>query len=216
MVSMVVAWCAPGLQFNVVGFATQAHLSRRTLKIDVAGTIAAADVHHALVFIREPLGMRLSRRMWGLGISRSDAAQLIASRDACSLLGVIHAAELNADGQDTAAVRSIIDQAKDFVPSSIAVRTGDQTIHILSEASIDPACMQELKDDNRLGAAAFGPALPLDRIDDHGRINGDVIYVADLGDRNAVLKTRFGDRTWYRLVLAPTDEGAIRPKLIAY
>jgi hypothetical protein len=31
-----------------------------------------------------------------------------------------------------------------------------------------------------------------------GRVNGNVVFARDLGDRNELLRERFGDRSWYR------------------
>jgi hypothetical protein len=62
----------------------------------------------------------------------------------------------------------------------------------------------------------FGPALPLEPIDDSGRIDGDVVYAADLLERNEVLRRRFGDRGWYRLVVLLDAAGRQHPRLVPY
>ena len=48
------------------------------------------------------------------------------------------------------------------------------------------------------------------------RIDGDVIYVADLLDRNEVLRHRFGDRTWYSLAVTRDAAGRLGAKLMPY
>jgi hypothetical protein len=73
-----------------------------------------------------------------------------------------------------------------------------------------------LSADAELAGAPFGPALPLESYDDAGRIGGDIIYVADLGDRNQVLKDRFPNRQWYRMVLQRTTQGTLVPRLARY
>ena len=83
---LAIAWLVPRLPFSVLGLAAQARDARQTLKVDIAGAVRDANAHHALVFLREPFTMRLSRRLWGIGMTRSDAAQLIARSDACSIL----------------------------------------------------------------------------------------------------------------------------------
>jgi len=216
MSCLLVAWCVPGLPFNVWGFARQAHAARRTLKVDIAGTVRAANVHNALVFLREPFSFRLARRLWGLGITRSEAARLIASRDACSLLSAIRMAEGDGSPRRRLPPAALAQAADLFVPGEQAIRATDSRIQISSAASINPPCQSELQGDLRIGGAAFGPALPLEPIDRDGRIEGDVIYVADLGDRNTVLRSRFGTRTWYRLVVGVAEGGQIRATLIAY
>jgi hypothetical protein len=49
-----------------------------------------------------------------------------------------------------------------------------------------------------------------------GRINGDVVYVADLGDRNVVLRGRFKDRPWYRLAIRSMANGSLRAEVVPY
>ena len=35
-----------------------------------------------------------------------------------------------------------------------------------------------------------------------GRVGGNVVFARDLGERNQVLRDRFGDRSWYAYRLA--------------
>jgi hypothetical protein len=213
---LVVAWCAPGLSFNVWGLARHDRAVRQTLRVDIAGTVRAANVHHALVLLHEPFSSRLARRLWGLGLTRSEAAQLIASRDACSLLSAIRIAEVGGLMRRTITATGLAQAADPFVSSDQPVRTGDRGIHISSPASINPPCRAEMEADARLGSVAFGPALLLEPIDNNGRIDGDIIYVADLGERNAVLRSRFGDRVWYRLIVHDAEDGQLRATLTEY
>jgi hypothetical protein len=39
--------------------------------------------------------------------------------------------------------------------------------------------------------------LPLETLDDSGRLAGAVVYARDFGPRNERLRARFGDRAWY-------------------
>jgi len=208
--SLLIAWCVPGLRSNVLGFARQAHAVRQTLKIDIAGAVRSANIHHALVFIREPFNGRVAHRLWGLGMTRSQAAQLIASRDGCALLSAVRAAEVNRAPRRPLTAADLARTVEPFVESEQNVHTSDSRVLISSPASLDPACRAELQTDMRIGGAAFGPALPLEPIGKDGRIDGDVIYVADLGEKNAVLRTRFGDRVWYRLLVRQTENGQAR------
>jgi hypothetical protein len=48
------------------------------------------------------------------------------------------------------------------------------------------------------------------QIDRDGRIGGDVVFARDFGPRDTILAPRFGDRTWYRYVPAPTPGGTPR------
>ena len=63
---------------------------------------------------------------------------------------------------------------------------------------------------------SFGAALPLEHINDDGQIGGNVVYANDLSEHNEVLRKRFADRTWYRLVLSNTSDGGLRATLVPY
>ena len=103
-----------------------------------------------------------------------------------------------------------------FVASAAQVRVADPAVLISSPGSVTSECAKELDDDKRLPTLLFGPALPLEPIDADGRINGDVIYVADLGERNELLRARFGDRPWYRVALIQETPGSYRTELLPY
>jgi len=43
-----------------------------------------------------------------------------------------------------------------------------------------------------------------------------VIYVADLGAHNPVLRDRFGDRTWYRLAIEQSSDASLIARVDPY
>ena len=92
----------------------------------------------------------------------------------------------------------------------------DRTTRLSNPDSITPECKAELAADARPPTAPFGPALPLEPIDSAGRINGDVVYVADLGDRNDVRRERFKDRTCYRVAIRSMANGSLRAEVVPY
>lgn len=204
---LAIAWLVPSLPYSVLGLAAQARDARQTLKADIAGAVRAANAHNAVVFLREPFTMRLTRRLWGIGMPRSDAARIIARSDACSVLSALRNVENDSAGSRDrlAFVRTAVVTLP--APAELSPPDGVPRVRVASRQSITPECQAELDADRRLGGAPFGPALPLEQFGRDGRIGGDVIYVADLGDRNEVLRARFGDRRWYRLALHPEREG---------
>lgn len=213
---LAVAWCVPGLGQNVWGLAAQVRGVRRTLRVDIAGTVRAANVHRALVFLHEPFSSRLLRRMWAVGVTRGDAARLLATSDACSLLAAVRAAEADSAAARGDAPRAVARAATAFVRSDQVLRAPDPAILISSRASVTPECRAEVEADLGGATVPFGPALPLEPIGADGRIDGDVVYVTDLGERNVVLRARFGDRTWYRLTVRQDPDGTPQPVLAAY
>ena len=196
-VCLIQAWAVPGISFNALGLAKQIRQTRGALKLDVAGAISSANVHHAVIFLREPLSFQLSRRLWGVGFSRAEASRLVGSTDGCGLLLALNAADSQPALSQTLKQRVIESLPRDTVRGAL-LPTSESTI-----------CQQELDRDRQFGGVSFGSALPLEPIDASGRIAGDVIYAADLGQHNEVLRSRFGDRNWYRLVATKGDDGRL-------
>lgn len=211
---VVVSWTVAASRFSVWGVAEGVRNSRLVFKVHASDAARAADLHNALVFVREPFGSQLQHRMWGVGMSRSDAAQLLATSDACSILSALHAVEDDSTIPHEKKADAVARAAVPFAPADL-VRTADPTVHISSMTTLTVPCEKELVGDSKLGVATFGSVLPLEPIDSNGRVEGDVIYVMDLGDRNEVLRARFGDRRWYRLsVMRPGQ--APKPVLTPY
>jgi 4-amino-4-deoxy-L-arabinose transferase-like glycosyltransferase len=212
---VAIAWCATGADYGVWGLARQARGARLALKIDVGQAVRAANVHHAVIVLHERFGAQLLRRLWGLGITRPSAVRLLASRDACSLLTAVRAAESDSMAPLVERVSPIV-QTAIFAPTDAPLQTVDPTVHISSPASITPECQAALDADARYSEVPFGPGLVLEPIDAAGRIDGDVVYVADLGERNERLRKRFGDRTWYRIATVPRAGAPPRASVVAY
>jgi 4-amino-4-deoxy-L-arabinose transferase-like glycosyltransferase len=210
------AWCVPLSAYSAAGLVRHVRGTRTNLKFDIAGAVRAANIHHAVVFLREPFSYRLARRLWGLGMPRSEAARLIATRDACSLLSAAAAAERDSAAAPAARIAAVVRDAAPFKSGPTSLTAGDGTVRMSSPASLSPECKAELSADAQPSGVPFGPALPLEPIDQAGRVDGDVVYVADLLDRNEVLRRRFGDRVWYRFVATRDAAGRQRATLVPY
>ena len=198
---IVFAWCVPGIPQNALGLATQARNARASLKQDLAHAVQDAGIHNALVFVREPFTNRLARRLWGVGFSRPVAARMLETLNPCSLFIATRAVErdsLRLSGDSV----SVLARATDSITRGRRAPGPG-----VAPDPATAACLAELDTDQRLGAASFGSALLLERIDGQGRIAGDVIYVADLGDHNEALRERFRDRTWYRVQAGRGPDG---------
>jgi 4-amino-4-deoxy-L-arabinose transferase-like glycosyltransferase len=210
---VIVAWFAPTSTFGVRGATSRVRARRQSLKIDLAAAVRNAGAHHALVFVRDQFSQRLARRLWALGVPRGNALQIIRTRDACTLLTAIQRAE-SGSGQSEASNVAAIKAIPPVVNPEGSI-AGDPSIHIASQQSLTPACEAEISEDTAHPAVPFGAALVLEPINARGQIDGDVIYVADLGGHNEVLRARFGDREWYRVRLIAT-EGELRAVLEHY
>jgi hypothetical protein len=203
---IAVAWLVPMSPYGAMGLANDVRGARTTFKVDIAAASSAANAHHALVFVHEPFSGRLMRRLWGLGFTRSQAAQVFAQGDACSVLEAVRMGEADSAMTPT----DIASRIATYAPGAAPIRALDPTIRISSEQSLTPACKEALALDAAYGGMPFGPALLLEPIGSDGHLNGDVIYAVDLGDRNEALRARFGDRTWYRAWSQEGPDGSAR------
>lgn len=209
---LLIALCSVGSAFSPWGLIHQAQIARGTMRLKVADAVNRAALHKAVVVLREPFTARLTRRMWGLGVNRSETAQLLKTRDACSLLAAIVHAEI--DVQEPIAKLASVRNSARFVESAAAVNVGDALFN--SKESVDPACSAELEADARGGFIPLGTALHLLPHTAAGIVDGDIVYIADLGEHNKVLYSRFADRTWYRLSSEPQSDGKLAAVLSPY
>jgi hypothetical protein len=66
-----------------------------------------------------------------------------------------------------------------------------------SSALSSPACREDARRDAE-GWTTYMPFFAANEIGADGRLGGDVVYALDLGAHNEAVRSRFGDRTWYR------------------
>jgi hypothetical protein len=141
-----------------------------------------AKLHKALVFVNEDSKSRALHRLWSLGVGRGNAARLMDSAPAC-------------------AVRVAIDAELAMLPQRTEGRLERLIRHATTADSTvlsSPACQDDARRDAE-GWATYMPFFAANEIDTDGRMGGDVVYALDLGEHNEVLRSRFGDRTWYRI-----------------
>ena len=74
--------------------------------------------------------------------------------------------------------------------------------------TLTPACDAELETAQSNGAD-FARYLARNATDGEGRLGGNVVFARDFGERNALLRDRFGARAWYRARIA-RENGALR------
>ena len=213
-VCVAVTWLRPMQPFGAQSLAREFRDSRARFKVDPPLLIQTGVVRNALVFVQEGASARLIHRLWGLGVSRPDAARLIEDADGCSLFEAVRMEERQPDS--TGRLARLRARAKPFLVSSANVHVADANLRITDTTSLTPACLAEIRHDARVkNTVAYGPMLLLNRVDAAGRIAGDAIYVMDLRDRNEILRERFGNRTWYRYEI-PRDRADTVPVLVPY
>jgi hypothetical protein len=202
--------------FGVQGIAREFRASRTRLKLDAPEEVRTGALRNALIFVQEGAATRLGHRLWGLGVSRPDAARLLADADHCTLLDAVRAEEQRAPADSVGRLARIERSLRPFRRTSATPRVSDPNFHVVDSSSMPAACIAEVAHDFRLlNTVAYGPMLLLNRFDEAGHIAGPVVYVLDLTERNEMLRTRFGDRTWYRYEAARSGPG-ISPVLVPY
>ena len=149
-------------------------------RLDPARIERDARLQHALVFVAESWEALALRRMWALHVERGDAMRLLASAHPCAVR------------------QAIVDEERPGTPVAGRLARMEQTARAYDPSSDpSPACITDLTSDAD-GPATYGPFFPSNTIEPDGRVGGNVVYVLDLGTHNEVLRSRFGDRTWYR------------------
>jgi hypothetical protein len=178
-VFVVAGWGTYGNAFSVMGRVRGYRSVSSVGRVEPDSLAHAAGLHHALVFVREGSYTGWQRRLWALGVPRSETMRLMASVHPCALR------------------QAVIEEEGMSAPTTERL---DRILHTISRfgprAQAAPACVAELVADND-GLATYAQFLPANTIGRDGRIGGDVVYVLDLGSHNEVLRARFGDRTWY-------------------
>jgi len=211
-----VTWLRHMPPFGVQGLASEFRESRSRLKIDPPHEIETGTVQNALVFVQEGASTRLLHRLWGVGVSRAEAARLIEREDACTLLEAVRLEERAPLADSVARLSRIRSIARDHTPGRVSIHIPDPNFRVASDSSFTPACRAEIALDGRLrNTIAYGPMLLLNRFDANGHIDGNAVYVMNLGERNEVLRERFRDRHWYRYEV-PRDRADTLPILVPY
>jgi hypothetical protein len=211
-----VSWLRAMPPFGVQGLAKEFRASRGRLKLDPPHEVQSGALQGVLVFVQEGASVRLLRRLWGLGLSRPAAARLLEYADACSLVEVVRAEERRAPTDTAGRLVRIQLGVRPFRRSESNPRTADPNFRVTDTTSITQACIDEAGRDLRLrNTIAYGGMLLQNRFDESGRIGGPAVYVMDLGERNELLRNRFGDRKWYRYEL-PRNRPDTMPVLVPY
>jgi hypothetical protein len=196
---LVSAWLAPPIAAQPFGVRT---LSRRLAERDVVTplvleAVSRQGVGRAVVFVDDGLHARLASRLRALGTPPFRAQRIVGHYDACMLQQLLDSAERTpsiAAGQG-AFVLAALDRAPAATP--IPGLPALEQLALDRTRALTPACERSLHTarSNGLDLARF---LPLESPDAQGRLDGEVVYVRDHGERNSLLRTRFADRAWYR------------------
>lgn len=174
------------------------HDQRTKQKTDVAAQVERAGLHDALVFVNEDWRGRLLARLRALDMSQFRAEQIMGTVDACALQSALDAEDsLMARGTDERRAR-VVRRARAFGEAKpVPGLSTDQVVAIVPGSRPTAECLREPARDTS-GTMPYGVFLARQTVGADGRIAGDVVFARDMGDRNELLRGRFGGRSWYR------------------
>ncbi len=158
-----------------------------------------AGAKDALVFVRESWGAQTVARMWGAGVSRTQADFVYQHADMCRLEQTLTALE-QGGARDSAATTALLALTADSLQLVDSVLSTDHTENLLPGGLYTPPCLARLREDFR-GFTLYPPLLLEDRWGN--------VYARDLHARDTVALARFPDRPIFLVVPTDTTLGAM-------
>jgi hypothetical protein len=202
---LLVAWLSPANTFSPFGVWSLAARAeqRETVSSRIADEVARQHLTHAVVFVADGWHARLTARLRALGVRPFMAQLIVGHYDACGLQRRLDEADtLATHDARTAHVFAIL-QGPPSRP--VPGLSGMEQLALEPGQQLTERCREEWRRSRALGGD-LARMLPLQRLDDSGRLAGSVIYARDFGPRNERLRARFGDRSWY-VARATREEG---------
>jgi hypothetical protein len=179
-IGLLAGWLAWDVSASPIG-RLRLHLGTSPMtRLDPRAVEREAGLKHALVFVAESWESQALRRLWALHVERGDAMRLLSAAHPCAIrLAILDEEQPGAS------------------PEGRLARIEASTTRYDPASEPSPSCTADLLSDAE-GVATYGPFFPSNTIEADGRVGGNVVYVLDLGSHNEALRSRFGDRTWYR------------------
>jgi hypothetical protein len=172
------------------------------MRLDYVGVARRADVHDALIFVRESWGTQIMARMWALGIPRSETELLYGKVDACLLEQRVTTLERDRV-RDTLALSALLPLLADSARVVKSPFSLDVTERYLPGTAYSPTCVTRIAED-RAGFTLLAPLLFVDW--------GSNVYARDMQERNLALLRRYPMRAVY-LLRPPTNDVGVLPQL---
>jgi len=169
------------------------------MRLDYVGVARRADVHDALIFVRESWGTQIMARMWALGVPRSETELLYGKVDACLLEQQITTLE-RGNVRDTSAMSALLPLLADSARVVKSPFSLDVTERYLPGTAYAPTCVARIAED-RAGFTLLAPLLFADW--------GSNLYARDMHERNVALLRRYPTRPVYLLRPSTNAVGAV-------
>lgn len=169
-----------------------------SMRQDYLAPAASAGVEGALILVRESWGAQLIARLWGLGVSRSDAEALYRTVDTCVLEHTVSRAE-NSGLRGSAALERLRPLTEDSLRLIESALSPDGTERVLPGTTYSRLCQQRILED-RGGYTFLAPLLARDA--------GTNTYARDLHARDTLLLQRHAGKAVYVLRASSSAVGA--------
>jgi hypothetical protein len=200
------AWVVPTGVSSVQLRAFYYRQQRAKLKVNPAREAAAAHLTNALVFVPESWHARLIARLRTYDMRPLEATRALASVDACALQGALDAEDSLPAASSAERLSRVLRRARAAgAVQPVPGMPSEEVISLVPGAMPTPACLREANLDQQ-ESMPYALFLSQQEIEPDGRIGGNVVFVRDFGERNELLRGRYGDRTWYRY-RAASDSG---------
>jgi hypothetical protein len=159
--------------------------------------VAEKGLGNALVFVADGWSARLIARLGALGVRPYTARAIVEHYDACLIQQVVDSAEriVAPPAERARFLFGALGRAPRAVPAPGA--SASDPLAFDAGRALTPACEAELTTAESNGAE-YVRYLPRNGTNAEGRLDGDIVFARDFGERNVLLRERFGDRAWYR------------------
>jgi hypothetical protein len=192
------AWLVPTGVSSVQLRAYYYHAGRTKLKTDIAAQLAQAQLGSALVVVHEGWRARLEARLRAAGLLPGEAVRVLGGADACQVQTALDAEDTQPVADSTGRRARLLGATAPRGPVRVVPgRQADQTVSLAVGGTLTAVCRQEIAADSA-GETPYAPFLALASFEPSGALGGPVVFVRDFGARNALLRSRFPGRIWYR------------------
>jgi hypothetical protein len=180
--------------------ASQYRLGMLSMRFDVPRLAQEHGVHDAVVLVRESWGAQILARMWGLGVSRTDAERIYVTTDACRMQTAIIATEQDR-GDATELKRRLAAEPSDSA-RLVAVRSmPDTSARFVPGRPLTNLCLRRLTED-QAGFTLYPPFMLV-------RGDGNV-YLRDLHARDSLVLAAYAGRPVWLVTKAPAVDSPLR------
>jgi hypothetical protein len=204
----IMAWVWPYRESQAFGVKNlvAAYRARATGPV-ILDAVKRASLSRALVFVPEGLHGRLAARLRADGMPNFATVNFVVNNDACLILDALTKADMMP--------KSDLDVRVAYITSSVATATTSPAQRLSSTGPSEQVALRQDRAPSAECAPQLAPIsthestlaelMPYQDYEADGTLGGNIVFARDLGLLNERLRARFGDRSWYRVMLSGND-----------